>query len=243
MNRVYYPINEELAQLAHEMRSFSEYRKGVTTERYKACADEAWELAEEIAGKRPEISERAYRIADKYAKGVADNMNAESKIAASCPSVLIAGPDGVNARKKAKQLKAMEQNRKKLSELNAMVDQLRGMLSGTSIIKMGDSDSVARLEKKVKVLSDLQEHMKAVNLYYKKYGDLSDCPYCGPAEAAQLMQDVKKEWNLEKRPFQSFTLRNNSQNLRITQKRLEMLKSAKQGSTNSRNEYIRLVVR
>ena len=84
-----------------------------------------------------------------------------------------------------------------------------------------------RLEKKAKALSDLQEHMKAVNAYFKKHGTLQDCPDCTAAEGLQLMQDMEKDWHLEKRPFQTFELRNNSQNLRATQKRLEGLKSAK----------------
>ncbi len=69
--------------------------------------------------------------------------------------------------------------------------------------------------------------MKAVNAYFKKHGTLQDCPDCTAAEGLQLMQDMEKDWHLEKRPFQTFELRNNSQNLRATQKRLEGLKSAK----------------
>ena len=107
------------------------------------------------------------------------------------------------------------------------LEKIAGLLDEKTSVLSKDADAMERLEKKAKALSDLQEHMKAVNAYFKKHGTLQDCPDCTAVEGLQLMQDMEKDWNLEKRPFQTFELRNNSRNLRATQKRLEGLKSAK----------------
>lgn len=227
MQRIYYPINEEEAERAHEMCYSRPYCKGSATSRYHELADRAWELAEKVAQERPEKAEAAKKMAERYARRMAENINQSNRIGTRCPSILIAGPDAVDPRKKERQREAFAKNETEYHELQKYLEKIEGLLDTSNAILAGDADAVYKLEKKVKALSEKQEHMKAVNAYFKKHGTLHDCPDCSAAEALQLEQDMRKDWHFEKRPFQSFELRNNSQNLRSTQKRLEGLKSAK----------------
>lgn len=227
MQRIYYPIEEGTAKTAHEMRSFEPYKWGTVTARYQELADGAWELAERVARECPEKAEAAHKMAERYARRMAENLNKANRIGTRCPSILIAGPAGVDSKKKERQCAAYMRNETEYHELQKYLEKIAGLLDEKNSVLSKDADAVERLEKKVKALSDLQEHMKAVNAYFKKHGTLQDCPDCTAAEGLQLMQDMEKDWHLEKRPFQTFELRNNSQNLRATQKRLEGLKSAK----------------
>ena len=76
MERVYYSIDEERARSAHEMMSFRDYKQGSKTAEYQSYVNKAYDLADAIAEERPEDAERAYGLAERYAKRLADNMNA-----------------------------------------------------------------------------------------------------------------------------------------------------------------------
>ncbi len=87
--RQYFPINEEMAKTAHNMMSMRDYQEGSKTAEYKGYADKAYDLAEQIAEKRPKQAARAWKIATAYARRMADNLNAGSRIGMMCPSILI----------------------------------------------------------------------------------------------------------------------------------------------------------
>ena len=100
----YYPIDEEAAKRAKVMWSFSDYVTGTKTKEYQKLVDEAYQLADDVAEMYPDRAESAYILADKYAKKLADNFNADSHINLRCPSVLIAGPANFPVRKRSNRL-------------------------------------------------------------------------------------------------------------------------------------------
>lgn len=62
MERVYYSINERAARTAHNMMSMRDYAENSTTTEYKSMVDKAYDLADEVAEKKPEETERVYRL-------------------------------------------------------------------------------------------------------------------------------------------------------------------------------------
>ena len=92
MERVYFPINEKMAGHARSMWSFSAYKPGSTTEEYKTYVNEAYNLADEVAAKDEKAGVRAYAVAERYSKRMAEYFNRDISINLMCPSVMISGP-------------------------------------------------------------------------------------------------------------------------------------------------------
>lgn len=242
MERVYFEINEASAKQAHDMMSFKDYRAGSLTEEYRGYVNKAYDLADKVAEENPDDAERVYRIAERYSKKMADNLNAKSRIGCMCPSVMICGPANFPVRKKEKQNAASEKNYKEFQEIQNLLDKIRNISSGREIIKSGDADAIEKLEKKLKDLKDLQETMKAANAYYRKHKTLDGCPVLTEEQIAKAKETMGNGWNLEKKPFASFELSNNNASIRRIEGRLKSLKAAKEReSTEVENKYFRIV--
>lgn len=80
MERNYYPINETASKTAHDMMSFNEYKAGSKTAEYKGYVDRAYELADKIAEAKPNCADRAYCMADRYSKKMAEYFNKDFRI-------------------------------------------------------------------------------------------------------------------------------------------------------------------
>ena len=89
---------------------FEPYKWGTVTARYQELADGAWELAERVARECPEKAEAAHKMAERYARRMAENLNKANRIGTRCPSILIAGPAGVDSKKKERQCAAYMRN-------------------------------------------------------------------------------------------------------------------------------------
>ena len=149
IERMYFEINEESARRAHDMMSFSDYREGSKTAEYRSYVDKAYDKADAVAEAKPESADRAYGLAVRYAKKLAENMNKDSAIGERCPSVMIAGPANFPVKKKEKQVAAWDKNRAEWNEIQKILDQIDNIRYGKEIIKSGDEDAVAKLEKKL----------------------------------------------------------------------------------------------
>lgn len=229
MEPKYYEIDEGTARTAHNMMSFSDYKAGSKTSAYKSMVDEVYELADELAAARPEEAERGYRLADRYARKMAENLNRDSRIGTMCPSVMICGAGNFPVAKKRKQVDAWDSCMKERGEIEKIKDKMRSIINGKDIIKSGDANAVEKLEKKAEMLEARQEMMKAVNAYYKKNGTLEGCPYLNEDQIREINESMERcDWYPEKRPFQRYDLTNNGQNLRKCKKRIEELKKAKE---------------
>lgn len=159
---VYYPINEDAARRAHEMMSFRDYRPGSKTAEYRRMVDEvsliAYRKKQSIS---PIYHEKIDRMAENYARRMADNMNADSRIGCMCPSILVAGGSNFPVRKKEKQNAAAERNMEEWKEIQGTIGKIKSV--GTGGISSDDPNALEMLRDKLDRLEKLQERMKAAN--------------------------------------------------------------------------------
>lgn len=213
----YFPIDEKMAKAAHVLMSFSEYVPNSKTNRYKTLVNEVYAIAEKIAEIKPEETERAYKLAARYSKKLADNVNKESRIGCMCPSVLISGAGNFPVKKKEKQNAAAEKNFREREEIEEIREKLLRILNGQEIIKADDKNAISKLEEKLALLQKKQEEMKAVNAYYRKNKTLEGCPGISSEVADEFMKDTTPC----KKPFSSYQLTNNNQNIHRVKNRIE----------------------
>lgn len=238
----YYAINEESARHSHNMMSMRDYDEGATTAAYMSQVDEAYEIADKIAKERPRAAEKAYRLADRYSKRLAANVNTDSRIGMMCPSVMISGAGNFPVKKKEKQVAAWERNHKDYEEVQKIKDKLKNLLYGKEVILSGDEDAIERLEEKLESLIESQERMKAANAYYRKNGTLDGCPELTTDQIEKLKKEMATDWHYEDKPFATYALTNNNATIRNTKQRLEELKKKKeQGTQETENKFCRVV--
>lgn len=161
--RKYFSINETNARVAHDMMSMRDYSKGSTTSEYRSAVNKAYDLADGVAEKRPEEAERAYRLAERYAKKMAEYYNKESSIGMMCPSVLVSGGSNFPVRKKEKQIAAWERNHQFYEYIQGILNKIEAIFYGKEIIKSNDERAIEKLEEKLEDMKNLQEQMKAAN--------------------------------------------------------------------------------
>lgn len=232
MERVYYSIDEERARSAHEMMSFSDYKKGSKTAEYQSYVNKAYDLADAIAKQRPEDAERAYGLAERYAKRLADNMNTESRIGCMCPSVMISGPANFPVRKKEKQNAAWDRNRKEWNEIQEILQKIENIRYGKEIIKSGDEDAVEKLERKLDELKAAQEKMKAANRAIRmKNSEKGDAKLKELGFSDAQIKELREPDFCGRVGFPDYALQNNNANIHRTEDRLKSLKATKEKGT------------
>jgi exonuclease VII small subunit len=224
--RIYYPIDEKAARLAHDMMSMRDYCEGSKTAAYRNYADRAYDLAERIAQERPKQAERAWRLAERYARKMAENLNAESRIGTRCPSILISGGGNFPVRKKEKQVAAFERNMAEFRELQGYISRLENILYGKEVIRSDEEDAIEQLEDKVEKLEAEQAQMKAVNAYYRKNKTLDGCPGLTDKARREIEGAWARGWYVGV-PYPAYELSNNNANIKRNRERLETLKREK----------------
>lgn len=172
----YYPIDEESARLAHEMMSLRDYVEGSRTAEYRRMVDQV----SLIAYRKKRQTDRGYhekidRLADCYAKQLAENLNNDSRIGAMCPSILISGGSNFPVRKKERQNAARERNMRQYQEIQKIIGQIKSV--GRGGISSDDPNALEKLKGKLESLEKLQAVMKEVNAYYRKHKTLDGCPH------------------------------------------------------------------
>lgn len=231
MGRKYYRIDENAARQAQSMWSLTDYVSGSKTVGYKRLVDKAYNLADQVAEKRPDRAEEAYLLADRYARKLADNLNADSRINQMCPSVLITGSANFPVKKKERQNRAAERNHQEYQDIQKYLEKIRRLLYGNEIIKSNDRDAVQKIQEKLNLLERKQEQMKAVNRYYRKHKRLDGCPDLSLEEIELLKEKMRSNYHYQDKPYLSFELSNNNQNIHATKARMEKLKAAKAKET------------
>lgn len=242
MAKKYYPIDEEAAKRAQVMWSFRDYVTGTKTKEYQNLVDEAYQLADDVAEKYPDRAESAYILADKYAKKLADNFFADSHINLRCPSMLIAGPANFPVRKKEQQVRALEKNNQEYNDIQKYLDRIRKLGSNDDIIRSSDTNDVTLLQEKLDTLKQEQEKMKKVNAYYRKHKTLDGCPVLTDEEIEKLKVEMKSSWHYQDKPYLSWQLSNNNQNIHSVEERLQRLKAEKEkDSSEYDSDYFKVV--
>lgn len=238
MERIYFNINEKMAGYARSMWSFSEYRPGSTTEEYKSYVNEAYDLADEVAAKDEKAGVRAYAVAERYSKRMAEYFNRDISINLMCPSVMICGPANFPVKKKNRQIAAFDSNREFFNETQKLLDKIKSISNGSELIKSSDEDCIERLEYKLETLKTLQDKMKAVNAALRKKDieegnlDLMELGY-----TEDDIKEIRTPDIIGRIGYPAYRLQNNNQEIHRIEERINSLKTVKErGTTEEENE-------
>lgn len=235
--RKYFHINESSARTAHNMMSMRDYSEGSTTAGYRSEVDKAYDIADKVAEKKPEEAERAYRLAERYSKKMAEYYNKESSIGMMCPSVMISGAGNFPVKKKERQLAAWERNHEFYQYVQGILAKIENILYGREIIKSDDERAIEKLEEKLEDMKKLQEDMKAANkalrLKDKEAGNdqLREMGY-----SEESIEELRKPDYLGRVGYANFQLSNNNANIHRVEERLKRLKAVKERGS-SEQEY------
>lgn len=113
------------------------------------------------------------------------------------------------------------------SEKAAYYEAKAEAAENNTAISSDDPEAIVKLTEKLEGLKQSQEFMKAVNAYYKKNGTCRGFPGLSDEKASKL-EDGMQYHPWDKKPFASFTLSNNNQNIHATEKRIQQLTEAKE---------------
>lgn len=201
----YYRINEAAAKRAKDMNSFSDYVPGSATAGYQKMVDKAYAIAERQKARVDSMyHDKINYLSDLYARKLADNLNQGYAIDGRVPSYLIAGGSNFPTAKKHKQNAASDKNMGEYMYIQGLLDKIRS--TGTGGISADDRQAVEKLEAKLDGLKADQEHMKAVNAYYRKHKTLEGCPGLSPDGAAELQASMARDWRKDPVPFPAYML-------------------------------------
>lgn len=235
--RKYFPINEGNARTAHNMMSMRDYSEGSATAEYRSATDKAYDLADKIAEKRPEEAERAYRLAERYSKKMAEFFNKESSIGMMCPSVLISGAGNFPVKKKEKQIAAYDRNRQFYTDVQSILDKIENILYGREIIKSDDERAIEKLEEKLEDMKNLQERMKTANKAIRlKDAEAGNDLLREMGYSEEKIAELRKPDYAGRAGYPNYALTNNNANIHRVEERLNALKSTK-AKGSSEQEY------
>ena len=219
---VNYQINENMAARAKSMMSFNDYKKGSATNEYRKLIDEASTIAEQQKSKVDSMyHEKIDYYFHLYARKLAQNLNGFHEIGTRCPSVLITGAGNFPVKKKEKQMNAYRKNAQEYEEIQEILYKIKGI--GMGGISSDNPKAMEKLKEKLFTLEQNQEQMKQVNAYYKKHKTLEGCSLLSESEKKRLTSYIEKDYNAEKRPYNSFTLTNNNAKIKHTKQRIAEL--------------------
>lgn len=235
--RKYFPINEGNARTSHNMMSMSDYKEGSTTRGYQSEVNKAYDLADKVAAAKPEEAERAYRLAERYAKKMAEYYNKESSIGTMCPSVMISGAGNFPVKKKEKQVAAWERNHQFYQEVQGILRKIESIYYGKDIIKSSDERAIEKLEEKLEDLKNTQELMKAANKAIRlKDTEAGDDKLRELGYSEEAIKKLREPDFCGRVGYPSYELTNNNANIHRVEGRLKSLKAAKDRGT-SEQEY------
>lgn len=235
--RKYFAINESSARTAHDMMSMRDYTEGSTTAEYRSMVDKAYDLADKVAEKRPEEAERAYRLAERYSKKMAEYFNKESSIGMMCPSVMISGAGNFPVRKKEKQVAAWERNHQFYEYVQGILKKIEGILYGREIIKSDDERAIEKLEEKLEDMKNLQEQMKAANKAIRlKDVEAGNDLLREMGYSEEAIKQLREPDFCGRLGYPDYQLSNNNANIHRIEERLKRLKAVKERGS-SEQEY------
>ena len=235
--RKYFPINESSARTAHNMMSMRDYADGSTTAGYRSAVDKAYDLADKVAEKKPDEAERAYRLAERYSKKMAEYYNKESSIGMMCPSVRISGAGNFPVKKKERQVAAWQRNHEFYQYVQGILGKIENILYGREIIKSDDDRAIEKLEEKLEDLKAAQERMKLANKAIRmKDTEAGNDVLREMGYSEGTIKQLREPDFCGRIGYPSYELTNNNQNIHRIEERLKRLKAVK-GKGSSEQEY------
>lgn len=235
--RKYFPINEGSARTAHNMMSMRDYAEGSTTAEYRSMVDKAYDLADKVAENKPEEAERAYRLAERYSKKMAEYYNKESSIGMMCPSIMISGAGNFPVKKKEKQVAAWDRNHQFYTEVQTILGKIENILYGREIIKSDDERAIEKLEEKLEDMKNTQERMKAANKAIRlKDTEAGDDLLREMGYSEEAIKELRQPDYIGRVGYPNYLLSNNNANIHRVEGRLESLRATKERGSAER-EY------
>lgn len=229
IERKYFPINESSARTAHNMMSMRDYAEGSTTAGYRSAVDKAYDLADIVAKKKPEEAERAYRLAERYSKKMAEYYNKESSIGMMCPSVMISGAGNFPVKKKERQVAAWQKNHEFYQYVQGILEKIENILYGREIIKSDDERAAEKLEEKLEDLKETQERMKAANKAIRmKDTEAGDDALREMGYSEEAIKQLREPDYCGRLGYPGYLLTNNNANIHRVEERLNRLKEVKE---------------
>ena len=235
--RKFFNINESSARTAHDMMSMRDYISGSTTAEYRSEVNKAYDLADEVADKKPEEAERVYRLAERYSKKLAEYYNKESAIGMMCPSVMISGASNFPVKRKQKQVAAWDKNHQFYTQIQGILAKIENIMYGREIIKSDDERAIEKLEEKLEDMKNLQEQMKAANKAIRlKDTEAGNDLLREMGYSEENIAELRKPDCCGRIGYPDYELSNNNANIHRVEDRIKTLKAIKERGS-SKQEY------
>lgn len=93
-------------------------------------------------------------------------------------------------------------------------------MSYNNAILASDPQAVEKLTAKLEACKELQEKMKAVNAYWRKFGTCKGAPGISDTQAEKPEQKIEAGYSWEKQPFSGYELTNNNSEIKRLEKRI-----------------------
>lgn len=90
-------------------------------------------------------------------------------------------------------------------------------------ISSGDPQALEKLTEKLEQSKELQNTMKVVNAYWRKFGTCKGAPGITDVQAEKLEKRIETGYSWEKQPFTSYELTNNNAEIKRLEKRIQEL--------------------
>lgn len=222
----YASISEATAEAAKQAYSFSDYVKGSATASYRSEVDKCYEVACWAVERRPKEEERIQRLFDRFVVGLANNINADNRNTASCPSVMIAGGSNFPVHKKEKQNRRADKLAGEYNYIMQIPDKIRSIGLNTTIYSDED-DAIEQLEMKAEKCRKVLESMKAKNAYYRKHGTMRGYEGLTDEDADKFDKEIASRCTAERKPFLGYELTSVREKMKAAEKRAEELRSIK----------------
>lgn len=94
-------------------------------------------------------------------------------------------------------------------------------MSYNKAISASDPQALEKLTVKLEKYKELQEQMKAVNVYWRKSGTCKGAPGISDVQAEKLEKKIETGYSWEKQPFTSYDLTGNNAEIKRLEKRIE----------------------
>ncbi len=231
---MYYPIDENMARLSHQMMSMRDYKAGSATAEYRAAVDEAATLVEQRKQKvSPFYHEKLDALLDRYARRLSQWTNDYNRNGASCPSVLVCGAANFPTKKKNRQNAREDALWKEYDEIKGILSKIKSV--GTGPIDPADPHAREMLEDRLQRLQDTLDKGKAMNAHYRKRKTMQGFPGMTDETAAEMDEAIKSAPAFAQTPFPGFELASLRGKIKRTQENLAKLGSLEQHKDDAAN--------
>lgn len=179
--------------------------------------------------KRQARIDRLNEAADRAEKRASDTYDSARKMSEAIPfgQPIIVGHHSERSDRNYR--KRIDDKFESAFREQSKADELRAKAAAAennTAISSDDPEAIQKLKDKLIGLEENQEKMKAINKYYKKNGTCIGCDGISDESAEKLDNGAKK--NYEGRPFPTYTLTNNNQNIRSIKLRINELEKLRE---------------